>query len=419
MGSFHNILILITFFIEVVVLCYLEIKAWRTVYTPLNFLMLPYIIILILSLVLSGRLGFVEFYYPSIIFWIVGLLIFAIPSLSLAFITQKTDIKLSNNTIQERTMPPFLIWLSVLLCLLFVYRTYSFMGTTNFYIGSDDFGLNYAGQGLWGHLRILTIPLLIMAVYYVDKKSVWLWVIILMFCFVSICYNVKGWIIIPIVAGMSLRLFTGKVQLKLSFFLYLLFGGFLIFIFAYLVLPMIAANKDEVTSEMFTYVVEHFSHYLVSGTYGLSIDMQLGFPDSGEFEILWAPVINLINVITGSGELVSPINPYYFHSGINLTNVRTFFGTLFIYTNGWQFIWYILLSSTIMYILRLLALKWNNIYMYTIYFFECGLLAMGWFEFYYFHLIVFELPVIVLILWFADSLIFSKEPQISSNNAIK
>jgi hypothetical protein len=38
----------------------------------------------------------------------------------------------------------------------------------------------------------------------------------------------------------------------------------------------------------------------------------------------------------------------------------------------------------------------------VIYFFECGLLAMGWFEFYYFHLVVFELPCIVLALWLVD-----------------
>lgn len=418
MGSFHNILILITFFIEVAVLCYLELKAWKTIYTPLNFLMLPYVVILVLSIILSGKFGFVEFYYPSILFWSVGLLLFSIPSFFFAFITQKADKRCYNGVIRECKIPQFLVWLSVALCLLFVYRTYSFLGSTSFYIGSDDFGLSYAGQGFWGHLRIVTLPLLIMAIYFVDKSNPWLWIIILMFFFVGILYNVKGWIIIPVVAGMAMRLYTGKSKLKLSFFLYLLTGGLLIFLLAYLVLPMIAANKEEVTSEMLTFVFEHFSHYLVSGTYGLSIDMQLGYPDSGDFEILWAPIVNMINVITGNGELVLPINPYYFHSGINLTNVRTFFGTLFIYTNYWQFIWYTLLSSSIMYMLKLITVKWNNVYIYVIYFFECGLLAMGWFEFYYFHLVVFELPVLVLILWFVDELIFSKETVISLDHEV-
>ena len=71
-----------------------------------------------------------------------------------------------------------------------------------------------------------------------------------------------------------------------------------------------------------------------------------------------------------------------------------------------------------MYMLKLITVKWNNVYIYVIYFFECGLLAMGWFEFYYFHLVVFELPVLVLILWFVDELIFSKETVISSDHEV-
>ena len=89
---------------------------------------------------------------------------------------------------------------------------------------------------------------------------------------------------------------------------------------------MIAAEKEEVTVEMLDYVFAHFSHYLTSGTFGLSMDMQLGFPDSGDFEILWAPIINLINAISGNiaqEGIVSPINPFYYNTGINLTNVRT------------------------------------------------------------------------------------------------
>ena len=101
--------------------------------------------------------------------------------------------------------------------------------------------------------------------------------VIVIFLFVGVLYNVKGWMIIPCVAGLALRLYSGKTKLKLSFVLYLLLGGLGVFMFAYLVLPMIAAEKEEVTTDMLTYVFEHFIHYLTSGTMGLSVDMQLGF----------------------------------------------------------------------------------------------------------------------------------------------
>lgn len=396
--------------VEVCVLMYFELKTWKTLYTPLMFLVLPYLAILLLTIIVSGKFGFVDFYYPSIMLWIIGLPIFAIPSFVLGTLTQRAKLPL-NSTVKNQNMPKLLSWIAVVLCVLFIYRVYSYTGSSRYYIGSDDFGLEFAGQGIWGHLRIITLPLLIASIYFVDRKNRWLWIVIFFFLFVGVLYNVKGWMIIPCIAGLALRLYTKKTRLRISTVLFTLVGGFLVFLFAYLVLPMIAAEKEEVTQDMLDFVFAHFAHYLTSGTLGLSMDMQLGFPDSGEFEILWAPIINLLNVVSGNIEnegLLSPINPLYYNTGINLTNVRTFFGTLFIYTDFFQFVIYLLLSSTIMYFLKLATIKWNNIYVYVIYFFECGLLAMGWFEFYYFHLVVFELPVIVVLLCFAERIMYTK-----------
>lgn len=407
MGTFTDFLYVACLCVEVCVLSYLELKTWRTLYTPLMFLMLPYVVILALTIAVSGKFGFVEFCYPSILFWIVGLPIFAIPSFALGALMQRSGLAL-NAPVKEKALPPLLMWISLGVCVLFLYRIYTYTGASSHYIGSDEFGLEFAGQGFWGHLRILTLPLLIAAIYFVNRRRWWLWGVIFMFLFVGVLYNVKGWMIIPCLAGLALRLYEGKTRLKLSFFLYILLGAFVVFVFAYLVLPMIAAEKEEVTTEMVNYVFQHFVHYLTSGTFGLSIDMQLGYPDRGDFETIWSPIINLINVVTGSHELVPKINPFYYHTGINYTNVRTFFGTLYIYTDMLQFVWYLLLSSMLMYFLKLATVKWNNIYVYVIYFFECGLLAMGWFEFYYFHLVVFELPVVVALLWLADAMLRTK-----------
>ena len=120
---------------------------------------------------------------------------------------------------------------------------------------------------------------------------------IVFFFIIGILYNVKGWIIIPCVAGFALRIYSGKTQFKFSIFLYALLGGFIVFMFAYLVLPMIAAEKEEVTQDMLDLVFAYFAHYLTSGTFGLSLDMQLGFPDAGHFETENPVVEKLVNVI--------------------------------------------------------------------------------------------------------------------------
>ena len=50
MGDILDSLILLTFLLEVAVLLYIELKAWKTLYTPLIFLMLPYTVILLISI---------------------------------------------------------------------------------------------------------------------------------------------------------------------------------------------------------------------------------------------------------------------------------------------------------------------------------------------------------------------------------
>ena len=89
-------LIVLSLLIEAVVLSYLEKKAWHTLYTPLNFLMLPYVVVLLLTLcVAGGSMGFVEFYYPSILLWNIGLLLFALPSLFFGFVAQKNHLQVN------------------------------------------------------------------------------------------------------------------------------------------------------------------------------------------------------------------------------------------------------------------------------------------------------------------------------------
>lgn len=408
MGGLQNFLILVTFLLEVAVLFYIEKKAWHTYYTPLNFLMIPYTIVLLITIaVAGGDSGFVDFYYPSIIVWNIGLLIFAIPSFALSFLFCKNKISLDREY-KLCSKQNIVIIISFVLALLFILHFISFRGGGAPAVGTDEFKDGFSGGGFWGHLRILTIPLLIMLIYYAKRKSWLINCFILIFIFVGFLYNVKGWIIIPILSGVFIRLYTGKMKLSIRLCLTVFLGGILLFFVSY-GLAIIVAYGNKLEMGFVNFIFGHFFHYLTSGVLGFSMDVCNNFPDAGSFEVLWAPIINLINVITGSNELIIPVNPVFFNSGINMTNVRTFFGTIYIYTNALEFVFYILLSSTLMYCLKLAILKWNNIYMYTIYFFQCGLLAMGWFEFYYFHLIVFELPVFVLLIWLVDWLIFTKE----------
>jgi len=401
-----------TLFLEVLLLSYLEKKSWKTLFTPLNFLMLPYVLVLCVTILISGHNDFVEFYYPSVIFWIIGLFLFAVPSFTLSFCLSRYGVKVARaeRYVEDDHIPAVLVWISVFLCLVFAYRFYSMSGSSRDLIGSEEFSMEFCGHGIWAHLRQISLPIVIIMIYMFDRKR-WWWMlpVILGLLLINLMYQVKGWVLIPVMAGLAMRICSGKTRLSLSLLFYVTIGAFLVFIIMYLVMPVLAGGTAG--PEIFGFIFKHFFHYLSSGILGLSADMLKGFPDSGEFEIIWSPFINLFNAVSG-GDMLSPVNPYYFSTGINLTNVRTLFGTLFIYTDTLEFVLYTLFLSTCFYLLKLLTLYTSNLYVHVIYFFECSLLMMGWFEFYFFHLTVIEFPVISLLLLLLQHLLQGKEPTL-------
>ena len=389
-------LILLTLLIEVGVLLYLEVKAWHTLYTPLNFLMLPYVAILLLTVLVSGKWGIVDFYYPSIVYWIVGLFLFAIPSYSMGLVLQKKDKPIIRPINDGDELSNVVIALAVIMCLAFLYRLKQTLGSSSATFGTDEFGMDYDGHGLWAHLSKFNLPLLILCIYYADRRKWWLWIIIITLIFITFVHQVKGWVIIPCVTGLAMRLYSGKTHLTARFLFFLALGAVAVFLVSY-ILSLVVGGNAMLGGAILEFILRHFVHYLTSGVLGFSMDLAAGMPDKGNIEVLFAQFVNLINVMTGSDEIISQVNGVFFHTGLNNTNVRTFFGTIAVYTNPAQFVFVTLLWSSVLYSLKLLTIRFRSVYSNTIYFFECAMLSMGWFEYYFFHLDVIEVPVMTLI----------------------
>lgn len=416
MESIMNILILVSFILEVFVLVYLEKKIWNTLYTPLNFLILPYTLVLLITVGVAGKMGFVNFYYPSILLWSIGMICFFIPSCFLGIIfNKKYGPPISK--VEAFNFNIFLIGLIQLIIFLFVIRFVLLFQSSEFIVGSDDFGEQYCGGGFWGHLRILTSPLLILLIYSVNKQHKIYWIYIFCLLFVNMLYQVKGWVIIPCVAGVALRLYTYKLKLKPSLLFKVFLLGFFIFQLSYSLI-LVVAGDSEMSWEFIEAVSGHFFHYLTSGTFGLSMDMENFFPDRRTIEIVLAPFFNIYNVFSGN-EMVSFLNPLFYNPGLDLTNVRTFFGTLFINTTFFQFILYILVLSCIMYFLRIISVLSHNLIINVIYIFLCSLLSMGWFDFYFISLDIIEVPVFLLILMMLQRLYWKYDNNIFFNSRVR
>lgn len=390
-----GLLILISFLIEVGVLFYLEEKAWNTIYTPLNFLMLPYVLVLFVTIIISGN-WVVDFHYPSILYWNVGLLLFAIPSYALSYVIRKNG-KPVYNPISDEGISDVVVVITVLMCLAFLYRLKQTLGSSTATIGTDDFGMDYDGHGLWAHLSKINSLLLVLCIYYVSHEKRWLWIPILLFIFFAFIHQVKGWIIIPCLAGLGLRLYTGKTHLTARLMLFIIIGGIMVFLISYVMSLVIGQNAVFGTT-IIEFIVRHFVHYLTSGTMGFSMDMTAGFPDRGSFQILCAPFVNIINLLSGSDEIVTPINSLYYFTGINYTNTRSMFGTMAINSNAIQFAGATLVISFYSYALKAISVRFNNIYVNAILFYQCALLSMGWFDYYYGQLDSIEVPAMALMI---------------------
>lgn len=407
MGDLSQMSILLILLMEVTVLTYLEHKAWRTLYTPLCALMLPYVLVLFVTMGISGRFGFIDFNYESLYIWIYGLPLFAIPSLCMASLLEHRGLPRHHSDpypipsklqpADAGMIPPVLIVLAVILTLLLFVKLLLTLRNGFFLFGTDDFADEFSGHGLWAHLRTMLIPIIILAFYYVRRGPWWLWLLIILMMTLQFVNMVKGTIVIPVMSAVLMRLYAGKTHMNLKLVIGAVGGAVLVFYLIYMVIPLLG-NGGEADQNLVEFVAQHILHYLTSGTLGWSCDVDQGMPDQGSFEYIVTPFVNIAHALRGE-ELISPVNHIYWNtatSATTYTNVRTFFGTLSIYTDALQFVVYLLVVSTFVYGWRVAALLKQDVYLYVIHFYYCGLLAMGWFEFYFFHLDAIEIPLLTL-----------------------
>ena len=269
-------------------------------------------------------------------------------------------------------------------------------GDPTMMVGSDDFAFEYSGAGLWAHLRAMLTLLLIMTIYFINKKQWWLIPLAIVMLGIVFLNQVKGAILIALIAGLLLRIYTGRTKLSFRILLYTLIGGVVVFFGSY-ILSLVVAGSGEMNNHIMTFISRHFLHYLTSGTLGLSVDAYNGFPMEKNFQMLITQFVNICKVIVGDGEMLSPINPLYYNTGNSITNVRTFFGTIFVNSNWIEFVLITLVWSSIIYLVKIVTHYSRSIYIYVIYFYLCTLLCMGWFDYYLFHLSVVEIPVMALL----------------------
>lgn len=384
---------------EVCVFAWLELKLWKTLYTPLCFLMFPYMLVLISSIIIVNYNHLYPFYSESIFVWILGLLFFAVPSWVTAYLySGNRNLESSVTDVEFLPKLKYIVFISLPLLFIFSYHLKSVLSASTVIegLGSDEFAENAMG-GVWGHIFKVVLALEMLFIYFLSKKRWYLFLIVILCLGICVVNQVKGWIMIPIFSGILLKIITGKLKLSYKIIIFTIIFGALFFFLSYY-LSIVVSEGHDMDNKVTEFIGHNFMHYLSSGVLGLSMDMDQGIHERQNVEYLFTPFANIIHLFTGE-EMLSNLNTYFMYTTWNGlgTNIRTFMGTIYVFGRGWSPL-IVIFWSSLAYIIRICYLSRKTISLLLTDAWMSALFMMGWFDYYFALLAPFEVIAIFFIM---------------------
>lgn len=410
-----DIIFLFILIVEVFFLCLVEHRLWNTWLTPAISLTVPFTAVAVVAAVVSTISDDIpDMYYPALIVWIVGIPFFMIPSVLLAPANKKMPIcaDISNNNDDYYKLFRNIAFVIVAINLM---RLRSTMLVSAFTFGSDELSEEYEATGVLAHLNQLLYAIFPYMMYKADRyhKSAYLIIVLTLVSMFAVA--VKSWIIIPLFAGMFLRIHMGKTKLGIKVILIPIVCGVLVFFVSYYLI-MVVSGQSELSSEWFEYLYFHFVDYLIGGLLAFSLDFQQGILEPVMTESLFGPLVNIFQALTG-GEFVNVLNPVFYPIGeLGENNVRTFMGTIICFSQDVFFsIVIVILMSIMLYIYFLMSRHTNSIFIVIASCYNLAFLLFGYFDFYWLTLSSYEIPIICLVISYC---LFSKHNPLLAHEKV-
>lgn len=393
-------LYLFSYIFEITILAIIEKKNWGTYFSPLNCLSIPCGIVTLLAIIYPLLAPeFPKFYLPSLIVWMVGLAIFALPSFCLSKAAKKPPLftYLNTNSIRQTKTYKYLILVSVCCLLITFIKMRSAIGSTDW--GSDEFSESYSSSSIIGHLSVLITVLFSYMIYMSDKNHKLAFLIACLSLISMYAVGVKSWIIAPLLIGIFTRVIIGKTRLTFKFLLSIIVTCICIFTLSYIIL-MVNTGRTQLNASFFEFIANHFMFYLIGSPLSFSIDYKMGIIEPDMLTALFAPPINIYRLFEGS-DFITPINPTAISIIHGQSNVRTFLGTIFAYSHSWWgFISIVLLFSCFTNFIQLVAGYTKNPFLILANCSNLAFLTLGFFEFYWLNLGPYEIFMIFIIFSF-------------------
>jgi hypothetical protein len=353
-------------------------------------------------------MGFYKLEPSVLLFWIIGLLLFWVPGLLLPVLIKnriKTNINLfAINSFDFSNILNLFVYITLpIVVLKFLKGLVLFRGSGS--IGSDSF-TTYFGSGVVGHVMTIYIIVFIYLFAFSELRRK-LNIVTLLITFSSFfLYQVKSWIFIPIISALICRIYLKRIKLSLKFYLYLIVVSLFIFVSVY----VFSFRRDvELTftsilsfyAESTQFLFRHSLEYCFSGILGLSGHLNQKMPVGIDSSLLINNLENLYFFLFDRDEIKPAVTHFFVKIGpaeYETSNVKTFFGTIYIFGGPFFGSVYVFMCGFILY-LKLIVLRYlNNPFFLILYSFLLSALFFGWFDFYYNVLTYIEIPVVLIIL---------------------
>ncbi|MFR9527701.1 MAG: DUF6337 family protein [Rikenellaceae bacterium] len=397
----ENILCLSAFLLAAILIVLIERKLWQTYVTPVTLSVVPLAAMLSLSVVLSSCGVLTEFYPKTTLFLLYSIILFELPSIMCNSFYKKRSKNHTTNPMRTYWLVFIVSIIFILIYGVFINRS---LASVNANIGTDDFAAQTAAGGLFAHVRSLLIGMLTIWICLYEKKNR-IFPIIFIFAIIAFTFinQVKGWIVMPVLAGLILRVILNKTKFNLPIVLTTVILGILVFYLSYY-FALVIGNNNRMNTEINDFILNHIVHYLTSGIMGLNHYLHSNIIEPIDLKRLFIPFVNLFHALTG-GELYDPemmAGRSFVYTGVGMSNTRTLYGSAYIFIGAWFYPVYIMAVSFLMYIINIIALNKRNIFITAIFAWFCATIFMSWFDSYYQLFTTFEVPFILFIFYFID-----------------
>lgn len=401
-------LLYMALFSEVMLMLWYDRRVYGNYFSPLTILSVPLLIILGLALALAETAGFRPVSYEVIMLYIFGFPVFwlgslfwsvVVPQKKLAAMAEAFKKPLPASEIPFKQIVLVLSWFVIVAMGFSFVRTFMKYGSIGA-IGSDQFAYDYSGSGVFGHILVLGIILVIYLIGIVRKGDYLLLLTTGILIVLILLQQVKTWLYIPLIGGFLLRYYNIR-KTKINPGKSILMGIAVVVLFFLSYYFAVGIQEGDFLRKNYN-IFRHFLGYVFAGVLGFGEHMHQSLPVGDIPQLLVMPFINIYRLVTGQ-EITGVVSSYHVLIDVKNVvdvNVKTFFGTVYIYGGAVWGLIYIFFLGMLLYLNWVLAAVSRNYWFIVLYALLASPLFLGWFDFYYNQLTMVELPVIVIIILF-------------------